>query len=165
MKLHLVTLGCSGQYLSSTTRGRNPVSGASSGLPSPSQFIIGSSFLQGKLSASASVPRASHRSTGAFFLFFRRSPISWTPRRTQLQQLRSHHHFHRWKRMAAHYPHDLQRRAVLGMRVTGRSHRSHKYLRDRISILSTATQSVPHPTRGRLPHYLTYATVVGGSAT
>ena len=107
----------------------------------------------------------SFQSTEVFFLFFRRSPISWTPRSTQLQRLRSHHHFHRWKRTAAHYPHNFRSRAVLGMRVTAGSHHSHKSLRDRVSILSTATQSVPHPTRRRLPHYLTYATAVGGSVT
>jgi hypothetical protein len=87
------------QSWSSTTRGHNPESGASSGprschsrllthphhplnpfswlgLPSPSQFIIGSSFLQGKSYTSASLLRASpmvshiapERATSNFYL-------------------------------------------------------------------------------------------------
>jgi hypothetical protein len=151
-------------------------------LPSPSQFIIGSSFLQGKPSTSASVLPTSRKvrpysirreafrfisfqSTGVFFLFFRRSPTSWPLRSTQHLRFRSHHRFHRWKGKAARYLHNFQRRAVLGMRVAARSHRSHKSLRDPTSILFTATQSVPRPTCGRLSHYLTYATAVGGSVT
>jgi len=153
--------------LSLTSHGHSPGFGASSGLPSPRQFIIGSSFLQGKPSMSASVPRSFPRSPGGTFLFFRRSPISWIPRNTQLQRLRSRHHSHPiGMKTAAYHSHIFLRRAVQTLGVAARSHRrSRTSLRDRSSIPSTATLSVPHLTPWLLPHYLTYATDVGESVT
>src|SRR5712671_5087140 len=80
----------------------------------------------------------------------------------QLQHLLSRHHS--GKTTTPPSPHIFLKRAMQTVRVAVRSHLSHASLRDRSSILSTVTQSVPRPICRLLPLCLTYVTAAGESA-